>query len=137
MKAFHFFIATVVLLAMIFSCQRENNQIASNPSIFLVKETTEGFTSLEALKHINSTGHQAILWNEFVKQAEEDLKIPYLDPTVDFQGRDPVQLKHANVSYDMARGVCERLARSSLLFVLTQEQKYKDLVITNLNHPII
>ena len=119
----------LILLVCLFSCQKNKPDLPAYPSIFLVKESTNGFTSVKSLKNIAKNGHQAILWQQFTEKAERDFEHPYLDPTTDFEGRSPVQLKHANVSYDMARGVCERLARSSLLYVLTEEQKYKDLVM--------
>ncbi|GAJ05203.1 unnamed protein product, partial [marine sediment metagenome] len=56
-------------------------------------------------------------------------QFPYIDPTTDVEGRSPVHLKHANVSYDMARLVAERLSRSAFLFMYTGEHKYKDLVM--------
>src|SRR5690606_18391254 len=82
---------------------------ASYPSIFLVKHKIPAFTSIEDLKSMNREGHRARLWQDFLKQSEQDFAVPYLDPTIDFPGRHPVQLKHANVSYDMALGVTERL----------------------------
>lgn len=114
---------------MIFSISCNSNKQKSHPSIFLVKEKTSGFTSIEDLRNINMESHQGILWNNFIKQAENDLKLPYIDPTIDFEGRDPVHLKHKNVSYDMERGVSERLSRSALLFLVTEEEKYKNLVM--------
>lgn len=101
----------------------------SYPSIFLVRDKTAGFTSVEELKHSSRNGHREVLWQDFLRQAEADLKIPYLDPTVDFPGRSPVHLRHANVSYDMAQGVSERIFRAALLFVLTEDGRYKDLVM--------
>lgn len=112
------------------SCENQPDTGHSTfPSIFLVKEKTAGFTSVEELKNIATEGHQAVLWQEFTRGVEEDLKNPYLDPTVDFPGRSPVQLKHANVSYDMARGIRDRLFRLSLMFLITEEEQYKELVM--------
>lgn len=121
------------------SCKNQQHaESPSFPSIFLVKDKTAGFTSIEDLRNIAAEGHQAVLWQDFTAQAAEDLKIPYLDPTVDFPGRSPVHLKHKNVSYDMASGVSERLFRLSLMFLITEEEQYKDLVmrqIEALNDP--
>ena len=101
----------------------------SYPSIFIVNAKTNGFTSLEDLRHIDNEGHQGVLWKDILEQSAKDFEVPYLDPTTNFEGRSPVQLKHANVSYDMERGVSDRLSRSSLLFAITRENKYKDLVM--------
>lgn len=118
----------VILLSV--SCQRSGTpETSSFPSIFLVKESIPGFTSVTTLRDRKMTGHQASLWQDFELQAKADLEIPYLDPTVDFPGRSPVHLRHKNVSYDMAKGVCERLFRLSLKFLVTEDEQYKDLVM--------
>lgn len=123
------YVAFLLALAL-FACKtKQNEQSSPYPSIFLVKDKTEGFASVADLKKIKKEGLQAKLWEDFLQQSEQDFKYAYLDPTIDFEGRNPVQLKHANVSYDMARGLCDRLSRSSLLFALTEEEKYKDLVL--------
>ena len=120
-------ICLTTIFVTIVSCGVKHRE--KSPSIFLVKEKTQGFTSAEDLRNIDINSHQGKLWNDFIGQAENDLKLPYIDPTTDFEGRSPVHLKHKNVSYDMARGVCERLSRSALLFMVTEEEKYKKLVL--------
>lgn len=122
-------ILAMCLWSLGISCGSEQNAGDSYPSIFLVKEKQAGFTSIADLRNLDSNSHQGILWKEFIQQSEKDFEIPYIDPTIDFEGRDPVHLKHENVSYDLARGISERLARSALLFVITEEPKYKDLVM--------
>ena len=85
--------------------------------------------SLEGLKAIDQKGRKGAFLQKIVEDAEKDLKIPYLDPTVDFEGRSPVHLKHENVSHDMAEGLSNRFARSSLLYLKTGEERYKRLVL--------
>ncbi|PHN05720.1 hypothetical protein CRP01_14685 [Flavilitoribacter nigricans DSM 23189 = NBRC 102662] len=112
------------------ACQRTiRDRSPAYPSIFLVGEKTAGFTSVEDLRLPPQEGHQTVLWRDLKDQAREDLKLPFLDPTIDFPGRSPVHLRHKNVSYDMAKGVCERLFRLSLMFLITEEAQYKDLVM--------
>lgn len=130
MKSIYAFLIVVLSASLFFYCGAQNNSSGeSYPSIFLVKDKTEGFTSIQELKNIRENGHQWKLWNDIIKQSEKDFEVPYLDPTTDFEGRSAVQLKHANVSYDMERGLSDRLSRSSLLFAVTGEKKYKDLVM--------
>ena len=119
-------IGTLFFFSIWLSCMDKSPDY---PSIFLVKKKTEGFTSIEDLKYLNQEGHQGRLWSDFMKKLDQDFQVPHLDPSTDFPGRDPIQLKHANVSYDMARGVCERMARSCLMFLITENEKYKDLVM--------
>lgn len=123
------FILTMCICILGISCDSVKSPEHTYPSIFLVKEKQAGFTSIEDLRNLDVNSHQGILWQEFIQQSEKDFEIPYIDPTLDFEGRDPVHLKHKNVSYDLARGISERLARSALLFVITEEPKYKDLVM--------
>lgn len=131
MNRFSYFTFSIFLMSIFFlvSQRQSHAQSRRHPSIFLVKEKTKSLTSVEDLRNIDTSGHQGVLWRDFLRQVQKDFKHPYLDPTTDFEGRDPVQLNHANVSYDMARGVCERLARSSLMFILTEEEKHKTLVM--------
>lgn len=118
------------LFLLLSACKNQSEpQEASFPSIFLVKHKTPGFQSVEDLRDMDTEGHQAVLWRELEAQTTEDLKIPYLDPTVDFPGRSPVHLKHKNVSFDMAGGLGDRLFRLSLMFLITEETKYKDLLM--------
>ena len=112
-----------------YSCHSNSLPSPTHPSIFLVKEAQEGFTSVEDLKQIQPGSHQEVLWKEFLRLSEADANLLYIDPGTMFPGRDPVHLKHRNVSYDLARGVSERLARSALLFVLTEEEKYKHIAM--------
>ncbi|MFY0653033.1 MAG: heparinase II/III family protein [Cyclobacteriaceae bacterium] len=120
----------IFILSIFFSCEENSDSSTeSHPSIFLVNTKTEGFASVEELRNIQKGNHQEILWNELLSKSEKDFEVPFLDPTVDFEGRSPVHLKHANVSYDMERGLSERLSRSSLLYAVTRDDKYKDLVL--------
>ncbi len=99
------------------------------PSIFIVGESQQGFTSIEDLKNIDLNSHQGVLWKSLISQSQNDLDIPFIDPTTDFPGRDPVHLRHENVSYDLARGVNERLARSAILYLASDDSRFKDLII--------
>ncbi|MFT7161353.1 MAG: hypothetical protein ACI9GZ_002533, partial [Bacteroidia bacterium] len=119
-----------LLILVFFSCtEKQGTESDTHPSIFLVRNKTEGFSSVVGLKNIKIGSHQEVLWQDLLSKSIKDFDVPYLDPTVDFEGRSPVHLKHANVSYDMERGLTERLSRSSLLFAITKEAKYKDLVM--------
>jgi hypothetical protein len=119
----------ITCIASGFACNVEKEGMDGHPSIFLVPEKLPGFTSIKDLKSIDKNTHQSRLWNDLLKQSEMDFRIPYIDPSINFKGRDPVHLRHENVSYDLARGVCERLGRASLLFLVTEEEKYKALVM--------
>ena len=123
-------IVILYLLACMNSCDAGNNAGEHNhPSIFLVSERTGGFTSLEDFDELEKDPSRAGYIKKLIAETGKDLQLPYIDPTTDVEGRNPVHLKHANVSYDMARLVAERLSRSSFLFLYTGEQKYKDLVM--------
>jgi len=102
------------------------------PSIFILKEKVNGFTSVGDLKMKTKDAHRTRLWEGLLEESVHDFEVPFLDPTIDFPGRDPVHLRHANVSYDMALGVERRLFRSTLLYLVTEETKYKDLVLRQL-----
>jgi len=119
------FTAKIALIAI--SCQTKNTD--SYPSIFLVNQKSEMFKSVEDLKDIDRQEHQGVLWNDFMNQVENELTLPFIDLTTDFEGRDPAQLKHANLSYDMEQGISKRLMRLSLMFLSTEESRYKDLVM--------
>jgi hypothetical protein len=122
------FIAFAAMLALItISCQTKETD--SYPSIFMVNKKSESFKSVDDLKNIDRQGHQGVLWDDFMSQVESELTHPFIDLTTDFEGRDPAQLKHANLSYDMENGISKRLMRLSLMFLLTEEAKYKDLVM--------
>ena len=49
-------------------------------------------------------------------------------PATDIEGRSPVHLKRANVSYEMSALVSDRLSRSAFLFLYSGEQKYKEAI---------
>jgi hypothetical protein len=100
-----------------------------HPSIFLVKHKTEGLTSLKDLERFRENERGAEFIQRLIAVTEKDLSLPYIDPTTEVEGRSQVHLKHANVSYDMARLVADRLSRSAFLFLYTGDQKYKDLVM--------
>lgn len=119
-----------LLILVCFSCtEKQGIDSDSHPSIFLIANDIDDFSSVAGLKNIRKGGHQEVLWQDLLSKSIKDFEVPYIDPTVDFEGRSPVHLKHANVSYDMERGLTERLSRSSLLFAITKEPKYKDLVM--------
>jgi hypothetical protein len=117
-----------LLVATIWSCNTENK----SPYIFLLPHQEAGFTSVEDLKDITPGSHQEKLWDDFTALIEEDIKHPFLTPVTNYAGRDPVHLKHKNVSYDMALGVCERLARLALMYKATEEDLYKNLVMSQI-----
>jgi len=118
------------LLACMNSCDAGKNAGEYNhPSIFLVREKTGGFTSLADFDELTQDDRRADYIKKLVAETEKDLKLPYIDPTTDIEGRNTVHLKHANVSYDMAELVGDRLSRSAFLFLYSGEQKYKDLVM--------
>ena len=103
----------------------------SHPSIFLLPNAAAGFVSIDDLRARSDSRSQ-----DFLKQlevaAELDLQLAYIDPTTDFPGRDPVHLRHHNVSYDMAVGVRDRMMRSSLLFLYTGDHRYKNLLLNQI-----
>jgi hypothetical protein len=117
-------------LACMNSCDAGNNKHEQDhPSIFLVRDKASGLTSLEDFAGLEKDKRKAAYIGKLVSKVNQDLQYPYIDPTTDVEGRSPVHLKHANVSYDMANLVGERLSRSAFLFLYTGEQKYKDLVM--------
>ena len=127
---FFFLFALMVIAAFSNSCDHGNSRVKTEyPSIFLVKEETRDFTSLEDFDELEKDDRKAEYIKRLVSETEKDLKLPYIDPTTDVEGRSPVHLKYANVSYDMAALVGDRLSRSAFLFLYTGEQKYKDLVM--------
>ena len=100
-----------------------------HPSIYLVSKKAVGFTSLEDFDDLEKDKRTAAFIEKLLSEAGRDLQYPYIDPTTDVEGRNPVHLKHANVSYDMAQLVSERLSRSAFLFLYTGDHKYKDLIM--------
>lgn len=91
MKTSIFISIILGFVILISSCH--SKQSDPFPSIFLVKDKTPGYASIEDLKNIDLDSHQGILWKDFIKQSDNDLKLTYIDPTTDFEGRSPVHLK--------------------------------------------
>jgi hypothetical protein len=130
MRPVYLIIIILYLLVCLNSCDAGNNAGEHNhPSIFLARETTRGFTSMEDFAALEKDERRAAYIKKLLAETEKDLMLPYIDPTTDIEGRSAEHLKHANVSYDMERLVSERLSRSSFLFLYTGEQKYKNLVM--------
>ena len=130
MKTIHLLLSLIIISSFIFSCAPGDSQREDeHPSIFLVKEKTRGFTSLEDFDELEKDDRKAAYINKLISDTEKDFQFPYIDPTTDVEGRSPVHLKYANVSYDMSMLVAGRLSRSAFLFLYTGEQKYKDLVM--------
>ena len=99
------------------------------PSIFLKAKSHESFRSMEDFKSA-LPGSRVQKYIESVKnKASEDLKLPFIDPTTPYDGRDSVHLRHQNVSYDMAIGIRDRLSRAAFLYLLTKESIYKELIM--------
>jgi hypothetical protein len=118
------------LVACMYSCDAEHNEHEQDhPSIFLVRDKTSGFNSLEDLAGLEKDKRKAAYIGKLISEANQDLQYPFIDPTTEVEGRSPVHLRHANVSYDMAKLVGDRLSRSAFLFLYTRDQKYKDLVM--------
>ncbi|MEE9460335.1 MAG: hypothetical protein V3V53_00775, partial [Bacteroidales bacterium] len=130
MKTIHLFFSVLIISAFNFSCAPGDSQREDeHPSIFLVKEENRGFTSLEDFDELERDERKAAFIKKLVSDTEKDFQVPYIDPTTDVEGRSPVHLKYANVSYDMSMLVAGRLSRSAFLFLYTGEQKYRDLVM--------
>jgi hypothetical protein len=129
MKTIHLLFFLIIISVFISSCGSKNSSVNEHPSIFLVKEKTMDFTSLEDFDEPEKNDRKAAYIKKLISDTEKDFKVPYIDPTTDVEGRSPVHLKHANVSYDMSILVAGRLSRSAFLFLYTGEQKYKDLVM--------
>ena len=121
----------IFIFIITYSCS-DNKTKPSHPNIFLVKGDSENFKSLNELKKPFDDKIQKKMWEDLKSNAENDLKLPYLDPSINFKGRSPVHLKHKNLSYDMSEGVTERLSRLALMFLMTKENKYKQAVLSQI-----
>jgi hypothetical protein len=118
----------LTLFVIFYSCNTTKEEL-SYPNIFIVQDNAAGFMSLEDLRAIDDQGRKGAFLQKILDDAEKDHENPYLDPKVDFEGRSPVHLKHENVSHDMAEGLSNRLSRASLLYLQTGDEKYKQLVL--------
>ncbi|MBX2817623.1 MAG: hypothetical protein KTR24_16560, partial [Saprospiraceae bacterium] len=112
----------LVFLIALSSCTQDENR----PMIFF--ESAMSTMDTGDLQSANDP-HLHNLWVQLQEAVNQDAAFDFIDQSIDFPGRDPVHLRHENLSYDMARGICERLGRSALMHHLTKDPVYKERVL--------
>ena len=101
----------------------------THPSIYISQANESGLLSVSQLELTRQTEHPQKLWKELDEALQKDLQFDFIDRTTDFDRRDPNHRRHENFSYDMERGLTERLGRFALMYLLSKEDRYKHAIL--------